>query len=259
MFLPDPPPRLHAYGETYTEEIYNPAQFAPTHYTGESTILETGKVIRIAPFKRNVFTTPHRAQPGDFAEYRWIIQNADTEVWYEKPGRSGVRHMNTVGDKDLPLLQNPRPVSLETPRVWLSPVFTTPTDDDIYDCVAGHSLEDDYTGPCHSCTDEKSEALDATPLVYYLVLSTCQASEPFIHGAHFNGKQIYKLIKCGSREAVAAEAFFAAGVNGWNIVFSCVMRMGETFEERRGNLSRVDELWQLAETEEDAEAVRAFY
>jgi hypothetical protein len=88
---------------------------------------------------------------------------------------------------------------------------------------------------------------------------SCQASTPFVHGAHFNGRQIYKMIKCGSRAAAISEAFYATGVNGWNVAFSCVMRVGEDFEERSGKATPVEELWMLAEEEEESEHVRVFY
>jgi hypothetical protein len=157
-------------------------------------------------------------------------------------------------------LYDARPVSLETPRLWASRALTAPTDDDVYDCTAGHTIDGGYTGTCHQCSEEKSDALDETPLVYCLIFTTCQASTPFVHGAHFNGRQIYKMIKCGSRAAAISEAFYATGVNGWNVAFSCVMRVGEDFEERSGKATPVEELWMLAEEEEEeSEHVRVFY
>lgn len=221
-------------------------------------------MIRISPFKRNVLTTFHRAHIADFEEMKWILQHGTTEVWYQKPTRSWLRHQETLeasgrDPEELLPLANARPVSLETPRVWVSSPFVSPTDDDIYDCTAGHNVDDAFSGACPTCTDEKCEALDATPLVYYVVLATCQASEPFIHGAHFNGRQIYKLIRCGSRESAAAEAFYAAGVNGWSVVFSCVMRADDALEGAEGKIKRVDELWMLGEDEEDDDCTRVFF
>lgn len=262
-----PPPDLFAprldNSVNQSEEVSSPADFIQTHYAGES-LIDTARVVRIAPFRRNVFITLHSAQVADFEEFRWIVQHGDTEVWYEKPRRSFLRQMATLESsgcepEPLPALENARPVSLETPRVWASAALTTPIDDDIYDCSAGHANEEDFSGACPQCTDEKSEALDATPLVYYVVLSTCQASDPFIHGAHFNGRQIYKLVKCGSREAAAAEAFYSSGINGWSVAFSCAMRGGETFEERPGKAKRVEDLWMLADDEEEEDVVRVFY
>lgn len=170
---------------------------------------------------------------------------------------------NTPVDQQSPgeLLPLPsaRPVSSETPKIWAPAALFTPTDDDIFGCRNGHTGDDTYVGTCHDCTDEKTEAIESISLVYYLVLSTFQADDPFTHGSHFNGKLIYKLIKGGSREAVVSEAFYAAGVNGWNVAFGCVTRLDEDFEERRGHVKRVEHLWSLAEEEDDEHVVRVFY
>jgi hypothetical protein len=61
---------------------------------------------------------------------------------------------------------------------------------------------------------------EATDLEYRLIITTCQASSPFIHGAHFNGRQTFKMTRHGSREAAIAEAFYAVGVNGWYVSFN---------------------------------------
>jgi hypothetical protein len=43
------------------------------------------------------------------------------------------------------------------------------------------------------------------------------------------------------------------------VVFSCVTRVGQSFEDRDGKAKKVDELWQLAEAEKDEKVVRVFY
>lgn len=246
------------------DEISTPAGFLPVQYSSESAIDNLSRVLRILPFRRNVLVTRHKAHAADFDEYKWILKYGNTEHWYEKPNRAQLRSLkyldnNRWAPDELLPLSNARPVSLETPKAWASAALTTPTDDDIYDCAAEHAVIGGYSGTCNRCTDEKAEALAKTPLVYYLVLTTFQASDPFIHGAHFNGKQIYKMIRCGSREAAVAESFYAAGVNGWNIAFSCVMRLGEDFEERFGTVQRANELWMFSDEAEDENAIRVFY
>lgn len=95
------------------------------------------------------------------------------------------------------------------------------------------------------------------PLVYCLVISTFDADHTFPQEVHYKGRHIYKLIKCGSREAAVLEAFYAAGVHGWNVLFTCVMRLGEEFE---GKAQKV-RLVQLArgEGEGEVEGGRVFY
>lgn len=225
--------------------------------------MDKGQVVRIAPFKRNVLLTLQQAHEADFEEIKWILQYGSTETWYEKPGRAALKRLGKLAASsdelvDLVEISMPRLVSLETPRVWAAAALTTPTDDDVYDCTADHCVDSGMEA-CYTCSDEKSDVIDSTPLVYYLVLSTCQASDFYIHNANFNGKNVFKLVKCGSREAAAAEAFYASGVNGWNVVFSCVMRLGETFDERSGPVERVDELLKLTEDVEDESTIRVFY
>ncbi|KAF2844577.1 hypothetical protein T440DRAFT_548246, partial [Plenodomus tracheiphilus IPT5] len=265
---PPPPPAvarvavMPRYG--LEDEVSTPNSFLPAVYPGESVIDISSRMIRIEPFRRNILVTRHQAHVADFEEYKWILKYGSPEHWYERPSKTCLLNLGyhvspRCPTEPLDSLLNARPVSLENPRVWSSSALTTPTDNDIYDCALGHAINDEYSGVCGQCTDEKSEALENTPLVYYLVLSTCQASDPFIHGAHFNGKQIFKLVKCGSREAAAAECFYAAGFNGWNVAFSCVMRLGEDFEEKYGDVEKVDDLWRLAEETTDEDVIRAFY
>lgn len=270
---PPPPPsppykppgsrNLRIFPKDYTD-IFTPSDLIPVRFSGES-LLDNSRIVRITHFKRNVLLTFHRAHIADFEEVKWLLTHGSTEVWYQKPSRWWLRRQESLEASGqemeaLAPLENPRPVSLETPRVWASAALVTPTDDDIYDCAAGHTLDEGFSGACPTCTDEKSEALDSTPLVYCLVLATCQASEPFVHGAHFNGRQIFKLIRCGSREAAAAEAFYAAGVNGWSVSFSCVMRGDEDLEGDEGKIKRVEDLWMLGEEgEEEEECARVFF
>ncbi|KAI8931198.1 hypothetical protein NX059_011548 [Plenodomus lindquistii] len=246
------------------DEVSTPNLFLPVRYSGESAHEAASRMIRIAPFRRSVLVTRHHARAADFEEYRWILKYGSPEQWYERPSRSALMNLRYHGNPRCPIepleaLTNARPVSLENPRVWASAALVTPSDDNIYECTAKHDTIGNYTGICSTCTEEKSEALESTPLVYYVVLSTCQASDPFVHGTHFNGKQIYKLVKCGSREAAVAEAFYAAGVNGWSVAFACVTRLGEDFDERFGDVEKMDHLWELSEETEYEDVVRAFY
>lgn len=237
-------------------EVWTPSAFLPAQYSADSELDSESRLVRIGPFRRDVFVSQHRAYQADFEMLSWILRYGSTDFWYEKPSRPYLK--NITGPEGLLHIMNARPVSLETPKVWAARALLTPTDDDIFDCSPGH-MDNSTVSACHQCTAEKSDALDNTPLVYYVVFSTCQASEPFIHGAHFNGCQIYKLMKFGSREAAAAEVFYSAGVNGWSTVFSCAMRLDEDFDSRIGKVKRADELWELAEHNDEEDTVRVFF
>ena len=245
----------------------NPTDFIPTHYTGES-LLDTGRLINLTPFHREVFTTSHRCYAADFEQYEWLLRYGDTDTWYTKPTRHYIkqlaRHLQTndefgEGPALAPFTFDKYAGSHRNPRVWAAPVLTAPTDDDVYDCEAGHSGSEEDMGSCRQCTDEKSDALDRTPLSYHLVL-TAVANLSTYNSPDHNGQTVYKLVKCGSREAAIAEAFYNSGANGWSLAFSCVMRTGETFEEKPGaKVNKVDELWEIAEEEEEENVVKVFY
>ncbi|OCK73970.1 hypothetical protein K432DRAFT_311667 [Lepidopterella palustris CBS 459.81] len=253
----DSPTRKHV-----AERISSHTDLIPLRYSGETDV-EMDRILRIMPFKRNVYVVSHGACPSDFAQYSWILNHGVTERWYEQPSPELQHRMAVMEAADclpesfLVGLEHPNPLTVPVPRVWASAALTTPTDDDIYDCLAGHSVDEDFAGACHQCTDEKSEALDRSSLVYYLVLSTFQGSVLNTAGS---GKAIYRIVKCGRREAAAAEAFYAAGVNGWNVVFSCVTKDGEGFAECRGKeVDRLENLWRFVDNVEDGGKMRVFY
>jgi hypothetical protein len=204
--------------------------------------------------------TVHSANVADYKKYEWLMKFGSSDIWYEKPSKSLLKDDRALEAKLLPL-HNARPVCLDRPKVWASAAMTTLKDGNVFECVAKHRVDDGYadSGTCHQCTEANSEALESTPLIYCLVFSTCQASDPFIHGAHFNGRQIYKLFECGSREAAVAEAFYAAGVNGWSLVFSCVKKLVDNSEERFGPAKKVNRLWLLAEEEHGEKTAKVFY
>ena len=245
------------------ERISSHSDLLPVRYSGETDI-EVDRHVRIVPFKRNVYTVSHGASPADFAQHSWIINYGATDKWYEQPSVAVQKHMEIMHEAGclpndfLGAVEQPIPMNLPVPKVWASAALITPTDDDIYDCIAGHSVDAEFAGACHRCTDEKAEALEKCSLVYYLVLSTFQAFDNIYRGttsATGTGKTIYKVVKCGRREAAASEAFYAAGVNGWNVVFSCIRREGDTGKK----VTKVDELWRMAEKPQDEQELRVFY
>jgi hypothetical protein len=256
MFMAPPPPEYPTL-----DKISSPTELFQARYFGESTF-EPSRIVQVQPFKRTVLLTHHRARAADFMQYQWLFKHGISEIWYEKPLQTSYELPQMIAREATADKFAPNPVALENPRVWCSAAFTTPLDDDIYDCTANHSRNSDLMGTCNQCTDEKSEALENTELVYYLVISTSNSTEriygPPGQNGSIHGRQIYKLVKCGSREAAAVEAYFAAGCYGWNVVFSCVMRVGETSEDRAGKVEKVESLWNLAE-ERGGGVVRVFY
>jgi hypothetical protein len=199
----------------------------------------------------------HQAHAADFQEYEWLLRFGDTGIWHEKPSKVQSKHTPSdeasppVPDKAIPL-PHAKPLSLELPKVWASTPMTTLLDD-----VSRAQPPPPDSGS--SGSRNQSEQLANAPLVYCLVIGTYCAEHSFAQEVHYNGRHIYKLVRCGSRAAAVLEAFYAAGVNGWNVLFTCVMRLGEDFGERSGKVRKVTRLSHLAEEDCDGEDVRIFY
>lgn len=255
---------------TYTPdiEVSTSQTFIPAKYSDDS-VSSHCRIVRNLPFRRNTFVTSHRAEATDFKEFEWLLKYASTESWYEKPSNAALRRMKAAElagneSEELPV-SGAKPSEIQTPKVWTSAALTTPSDDDINECTADHAPQHagaSYNRTCQQCTDTKSKALKATDLSYCLIFSSTQGYD-FIaaHPPANCGRQIYKLAKFGSRETAAAEVFHATGLNGWNLVFSCVIRADDSIEDRGGRIRRVDHLWKLADddNDDDDQSVRIFY
>ncbi|RYO03141.1 hypothetical protein AA0121_g13178 [Alternaria tenuissima] len=257
--VPPPPPPPPLEPSFSFPGVDTPCQFIQVQYSDCPPSDSANLMIRITPHSRNASVSKHAASMADYKEFEWLLRHGTSGVWYEKPTNAYLRSVGTPGaPQELTPLLDARPVSIETPKVWASKPTTTPIDDRILECVAAHDINEGYAESCLECTIAKSEALKNTPLVYCLVFGTYQARDPYIHASHFNGRQIYKLVKCGSREAVVEEAFYTVGIEGWSLVFSCVMKLGEGFEERSKTAKKVDQLWMLAE-KDDEKNIKVFY
>jgi len=81
----------------------------------------------------------------------------------------------------------------------------------------GANDESDYEG---------GQTFGGPDLVYYLVLHTEQ-SQPFrTPGPPIEGQSIYKVLRCGSREAALSEVYYQAGNFGISTVFCCAFKEG---------------------------------
>ncbi|GAB1213230.1 hypothetical protein ATERTT37_002379 [Aspergillus terreus] len=75
-----------------------------------------------------------------------------------------------------------------------------------------------------------------------------------------SGQPIYRVVRTGSRDAAAAEAFYHAGANRWSTVFTCVIKDvadGPAYS-RWDSYERVGSLEELVECT-DEEKLKVFY
>lgn len=207
---------------------------------------------------RTTLRETHQAEPGDFEEFKWIIQYGDTNVWYTKPGRIRLRQMarqeRTGREPDpLPVIEDPNIVAEFIATTWATAALRTPLSYELGCCSSGHSVDSDMA--CESCKEEKQEALSSISLQYCIVIAAWHDSNA---RSRMLKDRIYSLIRCGSREAAVSAAHASATI-GCSTLFSCVLRLGETPDDRNGPFERVDDIWDLAEEANDLTTIRVFY
>lgn len=240
------------------EELTDLDDFIPSQCSGKLSLRKL-RIIRLSAFDCNILMTLHQAHRADFETFRWLIQFGITEVWCEQPQPFFHQDVSTVrysGPKigDPRTVNNPFPVKLDIPRVWASSALTDSSDDKIQDCTSDHVTKDDLGGSFAKC-----DTLEATSLIYCIILSSFQARDLTASNHHLHGRQIFKLIKCGSRDAAIAEVLCASVMYGWNVAFSCVMREDENFPQKQGIYEKVGKLGMLAGAAANKNVIRVFY
>jgi hypothetical protein len=240
-------------------------ELLPTCYADE--IPPSDRIIKLSPFNKKVYATYHHAAPYDFSHYSLMMRIGKPYEWYKWPSSTSIQQLNaylvlgeTCSTGSImesiisPLCTDDGdtfvPYSQPTPRVWAPVALTAPSDEDMEDCT--HGVED---RPC-DCLERNSkisDALERTPLVYYVVMSTWHIQQ--YGNRNRITTPIFKTVRCGSRDAAAAEIFYAAGAHGWSTVFAAVGRESEIdlFEKGVAKVERVTGLWGLAELDKDEE------
>ncbi|KAJ9620467.1 hypothetical protein H2203_007673 [Taxawa tesnikishii (nom. ined.)] len=181
------------------------------------------------------------------------------------PDGFGAQKMPQQGVHEaLPLVERAQPQTLAYPRInagralvfsdqvapWCEceqRLTPTPTPGANGACVGPSECLDPRCGcrmpgkgyPCAECREERRLPLsDERALTYYSVVQSYQGHAPY-RGDVFvvpapgddkgieAGLPIYKVVRTGSRQAAAAQAFYDAGANGWSTVFVCAVREGQ--------------------------------
>ncbi|KAF2763078.1 hypothetical protein EJ05DRAFT_506716 [Pseudovirgaria hyperparasitica] len=256
-----------------SEIITSHSELIPVVYTDDNK--PEDKLVRTI-FNKRIYTTFHHAGSYDFAKHSSLLRAAETEVWYRWPAASDESHILSLCKRgELASAteylstevegRSISPLNASIPRVWASHVFTAPLDDDVYTCVTrmGH-LARNYSGACTTCTHTVAKKLENTSLVYIVVLSSYMDPAPgFSARGPSPTEKVFKVLSFGSRESAAAEAFYASGVQGWDVVFSCVIRSDALSALGKGlDVVRVEKIHELANVDEreiGGDYVRAFY
>jgi len=121
------------------------------------------------------------------------------------------------------------PAALDFPILAVTAALTSGLEDEIGECdVDPDTSECDMrahrTLPPHkSLTSAKNE------LAYYSIVSTFEDKIDPYGGSPLmvqlsRDTTIFKVMKMGSREAAASQAFWNAGAKGWSTVFTCAVK-----------------------------------
>jgi hypothetical protein len=244
----------------------DPARLIPERYPGNSlggglffTILSDMPVKILMYFDE--------ARQADLQGYEWLLRYGSSKQWYEKPSRCEIQQLEvsrlrgepqqTTYPRELTRCAETSLSRLDTVKVWASASLTTPRDP--IRCISDHCQSTGYPETCRLCT----EAYKDTELVYCVVFETrafiSVSGAGSLDSGFSSAEPLYSYVRCGSREAAVKEVLFAVGLNGWTVAFSCVFRLGESFEDSRDRVEKVDNLCQLTWESADSSVARIFY
>lgn len=232
------------------QKVLRHSDLLPCFEDGES--FEEDLLAVIEPYDRKVYVSYHDFTSVDFNQYLFLLQYAQPDHWYFLPSpetASAVReissHNQIISDlvaqkiaKIMAPLHHANPQTCKFPRINTGRALRT-RDDMSPGCKCEQRLEPSPVEPvacsstrceaklggshypCSSCVSSaRLPRSEITQLVYLSVVQSFQSGAGFDPDA---GRPIYKVVKTGSRQAAAAQAFFDAGASGWSTVFACAM------------------------------------
>ncbi|KAJ0417148.1 hypothetical protein BJY00DRAFT_316105 [Aspergillus carlsbadensis] len=251
-------------------ELFTPAPGAAAQAQA-TTAAPIDRIVLLTPFTRPAYITTHPASHYDFTRWLPLLALGVPETWYMFSNTDTLISTSlnqphlAPATTSLKPLQDPRPVGLRLPRIAANDPLHPP-----------HSTA--------SLTPIKSDSGPLPPpdLIYFSIQSsitghTTNRSGRWVSpdrgmmpdlagpGAGTTGATIYRVVRCGSREEAAAQAFYAAGGNRWSTLFTCVVVGGKRVLSQRvlvadgEGYERVQSLGELVEDGEGNRKIRVFY
>ncbi|KAL4869616.1 hypothetical protein BDV12DRAFT_76793 [Aspergillus spectabilis] len=205
---PTPLPEVPSHTDLFTE------------HTADRSVLLT-------PFNREAYITTHTATHHDFTTWLPLLALGAPETWYafsvsETPISTSL-HQPLIAPSHTVLkpLSEPRPVGLKIPRI-----------------AASAALQPSSSTPAVPNKSEDRTKQAEQNLIYLSIQTTISGLTttrggrwvspdrnglPELAGRSTTGQNIYRVVRAGSREEAAAQAFYNAGGNRWSTVFTCVV------------------------------------
>ncbi|KAL2823494.1 hypothetical protein BDW59DRAFT_148684 [Aspergillus cavernicola] len=215
--------------------------------------------VLLAPFNREAYITTHPASPFDFTYWLPLLSLGTPETWYafSTPeatiSTSLYQHLVAPPAATLRPQLDPRPVGLRFPRISASPALQPSRDPIIIPATI---------------KTESGIIEQPVSLIYLSIqqsisghstqrggrwVSPDRSGLPDVAGRSITGQNIYRVVRTGSREEAASQAFYNAGGNRWSTVFTCVVVGGKRALSGRvmvlqGGYERVASLQELVDT-----------
>lgn len=242
-------------------------------------------VLRLAPFRQDVYVTMHPMTMTDLRQHLWLIKYAVPERWSYPPRElvdctlinrveeayamgsralppRALDYLPSVGEKVYSDRLNPAMPTMHAAAALLTEVearlvYVCDCADEPDDKSEKTEKEDDVCSvltdpPCKNCSEQKEERvkkLRKADLVYYIVMQM---------ETHTN-LPAYKLIKTGTREGAASRIFYEAGAKGHSTVFVCAMRSdAEPIRCPDSAYEQIDDIFELIEPEKEGK-IRVFF
>ncbi|KAL4893148.1 hypothetical protein BDV59DRAFT_202125 [Aspergillus ambiguus] len=206
----------------------------------------------LSPFRREAYVTAHAATDIDFRQWFPLLCTAATDSWYSfKPADihsgGGIHALHILSSSSFARQPNARPLGLRIPQVSasaaLQPRMSKLAEEE--PSLVYLSVRQAINGPRRRGR-------------YY---SPGPENLPEMAGDVETGQSIYQVVRSGSREEAASQAFYHAGANRWSTIFTCVVK--DTGNEPRYPLlesyMRVRSLEELIEAPSTGDKVTVFY
>ncbi|KAL4882379.1 hypothetical protein BJY04DRAFT_186967 [Aspergillus karnatakaensis] len=202
----------------------------------------TDKHVILDPYNRDAYITIHPASHFDFVSWLPLLALGVPETWYSFGVPETVITMNAAQPLAAPPqavlkpLLDPRPVGLKIPRIAagaaLQPSSFPPVPAADADVTAAEPASEKPTPPSPLVQDKDVNLIYLSIQTTISGLSTSRNGRwispdrnglPELAGRNTIGQSIYRVVRSGSREEAAAQAFYNAGGNRWSTVFTCVV------------------------------------
>ncbi|KAL4962224.1 uncharacterized protein BDV14DRAFT_110902 [Aspergillus stella-maris] len=237
------PPRLECF--TSHSELFSTLTSKP-EASGKDAVETRDRYILLTPFMRETYITSHPASKYDFSTWLPLLALGVPETWYafgvsEQPIQLSTKQP-LLAPQNVSLLPQKEagPVGLRVPRIVAGAALLPPPPTPI---PVNKDPFDDNDTPVKNEDGSKPRR----DLVYLSIQSTISGTGthrldrysysspdrnglPDLAGSSITGQNIYRVVRAGSREEAAAQAFYVAGGNKWSTLFTCAV-----IDEGRGS------------------------